>query len=544
MAARRTPLMWSLIWSRYLPLNLSVLGLAAFTFLGVTRHPDYFWALVLFVPLCVVALGDLIQPGHAILRNYPLIGHLRFILESFRPEIRQYLIEDDRDPVPFSREQRALVYRRAKNVLDKQPFGTMLDVDAPGYAWMAHSIKAIDLEENDFRISIGGPACRRPYSSSILNISGTSFGAVSSNAVQALNLGAKIGGFAHNTGEGSVSVHHRKFGGDLIWQIATGYFGCRAPDGRFDPEAFKRQAADPQVKMIEIKLSQGAKPGHGGVLPKAKITKEIALARGIGRDGDCVSPPSHSEFSTPLEFCAFIDRLRTLADGKPIGVKLCVGHRFEFLALIKAMLQTGVTPDFIVVDGKEGGTGAAPSELTNHVGLPLTEGLTFVNDALVGAGLKNAIKLGASGKIITAFDICRAFALGADFIMSARGFMFSLGCIQARNCHSNACPSGVATQNFWRRRALVVSDKSKRVASFHKNTMKAVAQVLGAAGLSHPQQIKPMHLHFRHETGQVIRGDEAYGKIAPGALLVDDADGALGREWRRARAESFDPVEI
>ena len=536
--------MWSLIWSRYLTLNLTVLGFIAFTILGATRNHDYFWALIAFAPLVVLGLGDLIQPGHAILRNYPIIGHMRFILESFRPEIRQYLIEDERDAVPFSREQRALVYRRAKNVLDKQPFGTVLDVDAPGFAWMAHSIRAIDLHTHDFRVSIGGPQCRQPYSASILNISGTSFGAVSANAVMALNLGAKLGGFAQNTGEGSISRHHRKYGGDIIWQIATGYFGCRAADGRFDPEAFRRQAADPQVKMIEIKLSQGAKPGHGGVLPKAKISKEISITRGVSRDRDCVSPPSHSEFSTPLEFCAFVDRLRTLSDGKPIGVKLCIGHRFEFLALIKAMLQTGVSPDFIVIDGKEGGTGAAPSELTNHVGLPLAEALAFANDALTGAGLKGTVKLGASGKMITAFDICRAFAMGADFVMAARGFMFSLGCIQARNCHSNHCPTGVTTQNWWRQRALVVSDKSKRVASFHRNTMKAVAQVLGAAGLSHPQQMKPMHLHFRHETGMVVRGDEVYGRVSPGALLIDGADGALGREWLRAQTDTFDPRDL
>src|SRR5579862_1338473 len=450
----------SLVLSRYFVFQLIIVLSLVAAGLGVVLGPWWFAALIVLLPLVGVGVHDLIQRPHAVLRNYPVIGHIRFLLESIRPELRQYLIEDERDPVPFSREQRALVYQRAKNVLDKQPFGTVLDTRAPGYGWISHSIRPVEIKDRNFRVTIGGPDCTRPYSASVLNISGTSFGAVSANAIMALNRGAQLGGFAHNTGEGSISAYHRKFGGDVVWQVATGYFGCRTKDGRFDPASFAKQAANPQVKMIEIKLSQGAKPGHGGVLPRAKITAEIARTRGVRRDQDCVSPANHSEFSTPLEFVEFIRRLRTLADGKPVGMKLCVGHRFEFLGLVKAMLATNITPDFIVIDGKEGGTGAAPVEFINHVGMPLVEGLSFVHNALVGTGLRERIKLGASGKIISAYDICRAAALGADYVMSARGFMFAIGCIQSRSCHTNRCPTGVATQDRNRQRALVVSDKA------------------------------------------------------------------------------------
>jgi glutamate synthase domain-containing protein 2 len=402
----------------------------------------------------------------------------------------------------------------------------------------------LEIDDSNFRVTIGGPDCTKPYSASVFNISGTSFGAVSANAIMALNRGAKLGGFAHNTGEGSISSYHRKHGGDVIWQVATGYFGCRTKDGRFDPVSFAKQAASPQIKMIEIKLSQGAKPGHGGVLPRAKITAEIARTRGVSRDRDCVSPANHSEFSTPLEFVAFVKRLRDLSGGKPIGMKLCIGHRFEFLALLKAMLATDITPDFIVIDGKEGGTGAAPVEFVNHVGMPLADGLSFVHNALVATRLRDRIKLGASGKIITAYDICRTIALGADYVMSARGFMFAIGCIQSRSCHTNRCPTGVATQDPNRQRALVVSDKSKRVANFHKNTLKALGEVLGAAGLSHPHELKPWHLRIRHADGHVLRGDMIYTPLEHGAFLGDEIDGELGLEWARAQAESFEPVTL
>lgn len=533
----------ALLLSRYMIWRIVILSAAIFAALGAYRNPAFYWPLVALGPLALVGLYDVLQPSHAVLRNYPIIGHIRFMLEAIRPELRQYLIEDERDPVPFSREQRALVYQRAKNVLDKQPFGTVRDVNAAGFGFISHSIRPLELKDSDFRVTIGGPDCSRPYQASLLNISGTSFGAVSANAIMALNRGAKLGNFAHNTGEGSISRYHRKYGGDIIWQVATGYFGCRTKDGRFDPASFAKQAQDPQVKMIEIKLSQGAKPGHGGVLPKAKISQEIARTRGVGRDRDCVSPANHSEFATPLEFTAFVKRLRELADGKPIGMKLCVGHRYEFLALVKAMLATGITPDFIVIDGKEGGTGAAPVEFVTHVGMPLADGLSFVHNALLGANLRDRVKLGASGKIISAYDISRAMALGADYVMSARGFMFAVGCIQSRSCHTNRCPTGVATQDPGRQRALVVRDKARRAANFHRNTLKALAEVLGAAGLAHPRQIKPWHLHVRRADGKVLRGDAAFPQLEPGALLRGAVEGELAQEWERAQAESFAPKD-
>jgi glutamate synthase domain-containing protein 2 len=510
--------------------------------LGTLGDRVFYWPLVALVPLSLVGLHDVLQTRHSILRNYPVIGHIRFLFEAIRPEIRQYLIEDERDPVPYSREQRALVYQRSKNVLDTKPFGTVLDVTAPGYGWISHSIRPADVASSDFRVTVGGPGCTQPYSASVFNISGTSFGAVSANAIMALNRGAKAGNFAHNTGEGSLSRYHRKYGGDIIWQIATGYFGCRTKDGRFDPESFAAQAANPQIKMIEVKLSQGAKPGHGGVLPKAKITAEIARTRGVPRDRDCVSPSRHSEFATPLEFVAFIDRLRGLAKGKPVGMKLCVGHRFEFFAIVKAMLATGITPDFIVVDGKEGGTGAAPVEFVNHVGMPMADGLSFVHNTLVGADLRDKVKVGASGRIISAYDVLRACALGADFVLAARAFMFAVGCVQARSCHTNRCPTGVATQDKGRQRALVVRDKYKRVANFHHNTLDAVAEVVAAAGLSHPHEIKPWHLRLRRADGRVLRGDRVYMSLAPGALLRGAMDDELKQEWMRAQAESFEPL--
>lgn len=527
--------------SRFFVFNLTIALTVLFLALGVAIGPDFAWPLVLLLPLSLLGVYDLIQPQHSILRNYPLMGHFRFIFEYIRPEIRQYLIEDERDPLPFSRDQRAIVYQRAKNASDMRPFGTVLDTGAIGYGWVSHSVMPVEIENADFRITIGGSECTQPYNASILNISGMSFGAIGRNAILALNTGAKAGGFAHDTGEGSISPYHREGGGDIIWQIATGYFGCRTPEGRFDPDLFAKTAADPQVKMIELKLSQGAKPGHGGVLPKAKITPEIAATRLIDATHDCISPSRHSAFSTPLEMLHFIRQLRALSGGKPVGIKMCVGHRFEVLALIKAMLETGIRPDFIVIDGGEGGTGAAPMELSNHVGLPLTEGLSFMHNVLTAAGLRDDLKLGASGKMISAFDFCRIHALGADYVMAARAFMFSLGCVQARACHTNKCPTGITTQDKHRQRALVVADKAPRVASYHRNTLGAIAQVIGAAGLSHPQDLRPWHIHIRSATGAVVRGDAAYPHLPRGALLSGEVDERLKREWDRAAADSFMP---
>jgi len=531
-----------LVLSRYFVFQLIVVLAAAAVWLGLALSPWWFGGLIVLLPLICVGVHDLAQPSHAVLRNYPVIGHIRFLLEAIRPELRQYLIEDERDPVPFSREHRALVYRRAKNVQDSQPMGTVKDVNAVGYGWISHSIRPLTITDPEFRLQIGGPDCRLPYSASVLNISGTSFGAMGANAITAFNMGARLGGFAHNTGEGSISPYHRRGGGDIIWQIATGYFGCRTPDGQFDPQAFRRQAAEPQVKMIEVKLSQGAKPGHGGVLPKAKITAEIAATRGVARDRDCVSPAAHSAFSTPLQLIGFLRQLRELADGKPVGLKMAVGHRYEFLSIVKAMLETGCTPDFIVIDGGEGGTGSAPAELSNHVGLPLSEGLSFAHNALVGAGLRDRIRLGASGKLVTAYDLFRIFSIGADYAMAARSFMFAAGCIQSRSCHSNHCPTGLATQDPLRQRALVVEDKAPRVASYHRNTLRALAELLGAAGLRHPGEIKPWHLQIRHQSGAIVRGDDVYPPVKPGVLLVDGVEGDLGQEWARAQADSFAPA--
>jgi glutamate synthase domain-containing protein 2 len=502
-------------------------------------------ALIAFFGLLVlVGSYDMVQKRHAVLRNYPILGHIRYFFEMIRPEIRQYLIEDDQDEVPFSRDARAIVYQRAKNVEDKRAFGTKMAVYASGYQWLTHSIKPKIIEDTDFRITIGGPDCKRPYNASIYNISAMSFGALSANAILALNKGAKMGGFAHDTGEGGISKYHREGGGDLIFEVGTGYFGCRDEAGNFSPERFAEVAADEQVKMIEIKLSQGAKPGQGGVLPAAKITAEIAEARGIPMGKTCRSPASHSAFDTPLEMMQFIKQLRDLAGGKPIGFKLCIGHRREFMCIARAMLETGITPDFIVIDGKEGGTGAAPLEFANHMGMPLVEGLTFAHNTLRGVGLREQISLGASGKLIHAFDIARTLALGADWCNSARGFMFAIGCIQAQACHTNHCPTGVTTQDPWRQNALDPVSKAQRVANFHRNSLKALGDMTGAAGLDHPCKFQPHHLMMREKDRDMVTGQEVYPYMPEGFLLREDDDrfGYLSR-WRRSSSASFDPFD-
>lgn len=526
-----------------------------FCFAGVVLF-GAFWAagwlfssvfVIVFAGLFVVGLRDLVQTRHSILRNYPIIGHLRFFFEEIRPEMRQYLIESDSEELPFSRETRSLVYQRAKGAEDKKPFGTSERVYDAGYAWVTHSVAPKVIHDTDFRVLVGGPDCRQPYSASIYNISAMSFGALSANAIQALNSGARQGGFAHDTGEGGISAHHRQHGGDLIYQVASGYFGCRDDQGRFDPEKFQKQASDPQIKMIELKLSQGAKPGHGGMLPAAKISPEIAEARGIPMGVDCISPPSHSSFSTPIEMMEFIGKLRELSDGKPVGFKLCIGHRREFMCIVKAMLHTGITPDFIVVDGKEGGTGSAPLEFASRVGMPMREGLHFVHNTLRGAGLRDRIKICAAGKIVTAFDIARALALGADWCNSARGFMFAIGCIQSQACHTNACPVGIATQDKLRQRALDTGDKAQRVARFHRNTLHALGEIAGAAGLMHPIDFLPYHFMFRHNDGTFQDGNEAFPYMPEGFLFSDQVSEELDvwrRRWNRAMAETFAPKEI
>ena len=500
---------------------------------------------LVFGGLSAVGIYDVTQTKHAILRNYPVLGHMRFIFEGIRPEIRQYLIESDQDEEPFSRDARSLVYQRAKGQEDARPFGTRLRVYDSGYSWITHSIKPVHIEDHNFRVQIGGKDCKQPYSASLYNISAMSFGSLSGNAIKALNTGAKLGGFAHDTGEGSVSVHHKAGGGDLIYQVASGYFGARAADGSFDPDKFAKTASLDQVKMIELKLSQGAKPGHGGMLPASKINAEIAEARGIPEGEDCVSPAAHSAFTTPIEMMEFIAKLRDLSGGKPVGFKLCIGHQREFMCMVKAMLATGITPDFIVVDGAEGGTGAAPVEFSNHVGMPMVEGLIFVHNTLRGAGLRDQIKVGTAGKVVSAYHVARALALGADWCNSARGFMFAVGCIQAQACHTNHCPVGVATQDPMRQRALNVNDKSERVARFHQETMKALAEMTGAAGLDHPNKFLPHHLMIRPSDKSMVQGDEICGYLPEGYLLDDDAPDYRGNKtrWARASAESFAPPE-
>jgi glutamate synthase domain-containing protein 2 len=482
-----------------------------------------------------------------VLRNYPVIGHLRFLLEFIRPEIRQYFIESDHEAAPFSRQQRSLVYQRAKGDADKRPFGTQLDVHAIGYEWINHSMAPTHIASHDFRITIGdgGTSCTQPYSASVFNISAMSFGALSANAVLALNGGAKRGNFAHDTGEGSISEHHRVHGGDLIWEIGSGYFGCRNDDGSFSEERFTANALDPQVKMIELKLSQGAKPGHGGVLPGPKVTPEIAAARGVPVGVDCVSPASHGAFSNPVEMMQFIDRLRRLSGGKPTGFKLCIGHPWEWFAICKAMLETGLLPDFIVVDGAEGGTGAAPLEFTDHVGAPLQEGLLFVHNTLVGMNLRQRIRLGAAGKVVSAFDIARCMALGADWCNSARGFMFALGCIQAQTCHTGTCPTGVTTQDPLRQQALVVPTKTERVWRFHQHTLMALKELVQAAGLQHPGEVTASHIVRRAAQGDVRLLANQLPFLKPGALLAAlEGRGEWPHKvyrlyWPVARSDSF-----
>lgn len=499
---------------------------------------------VIFSALALLGLWDLCQVQHSILRNYPVIGHMRWVFEGIRPEIRQYLIESDKDEEPFNRDERSLVYQRAKGVEDKRPFGTRLDVYRPGFAWLTHSIAGKHIDDSNFRVLVGGPDCEKPYRASLYNISAMSFGALSGNAILALNTGAKAGGFAHDTGEGGISSYHRQGGGDLIYEIGTGYFGCRDDAGDFAPDKFAEQAAGPQVKMIEVKLSQGAKPGHGGMLPAAKITSQIAQARGVPLGIDCISPPYHSAFTTPIEFCRFLGDLRQLSGGKPVGFKLCIGHRREFMCIVKAMLETKIVPDFIVVDGKEGGTGAAPLEFANHIGMPLIEGLTFVHNTLLGAGLRDRIKLGASGKLVTSFDIARACALGADWCNSARGYMFAIGCIQAQSCHTNTCPTGVATQDPLRQRALDPVEKADRVARFHANTLRAVADIIGAAGLEAPAELQPRHFNIRQNSGETVTGDIAYKELPAGCLIAATCpDENYTRRWAVASAESFSVID-
>jgi len=491
-------------------------------------------AIWLFLPLFMLiflGLYDMIQRRHTLLRLYPVIGHFRYLFESVRKEIQQYFVETDTSGQPVSREFRSLVYQRAKGVRDTRPFGTIFDVYRDGCEWINHSLAPAEITPHDPRIVFGDGACAQPYAASPLNISAMSFGALSKHAIMALNKGAKLGGFAHNTGEGGLSPYHLEYGADVIWQIGTGYFGCRDAEGGFDAEKFELSACLPSVKMIEIKLSQGAKPGHGGILPAAKLTEEIAAIRHVPLGHDVISPPAHSAFDSPAGLLRFVVHLRELSAGKPVGFKLCVGHWSEFLGICKAMLETGITPDFITVDGSEGGTGAAPVELANSVGTPLLDGLVFVNRALQGVGLRTNIRIIAAGKVMSAFHLIRLLALGADTVNAARAMMFALGCIQSRSCNTDKCPTGIATQDPARYKALDVAQKGVRVANYHKAMIENLLELLAAAGLEKLEDLKPSHIYHR-VSGTVVRHyDDMYPPIPDGCLLNPSS---IPEDWKVA----------
>lgn len=518
-----------------------ILLVAAAILLGLLlpANPWVIWLLAPVIVLLGVAAWDLLQTKHTLRRNYPIIAHIRWFFEDLRPYLRSYIVESDLDGRPFNHNDRALVYARAKDDNSSHPFGTELNVYSEEYDWLNHSIVPNERAAEEFRVNVGGPQCKRPYSAAILNISAMSFGSLGAKAIETLNLGARQGGFYHDTGEGGFSSYHAKHGGDIVWEIGSGYFGCRTDDGNFDPEKFAQTATLDQVKMIEIKLSQGAKPGHGGMLPGAKVTAEIAATRHIPVGKDCISPAAHTAFTTPLEMLDFVQQLRSLSGGKPVGIKLCVGQPHEVFAVMKAMLQSGIKLDFIIVDGGEGGTGAAPVELSDRVGMPLREGLILVNNALIGAGLRRDIRLAASGKVISGASLAMNAALGADWSNAARGFMFSLGCVQSLQCHTGKCPTGIATQSASRQRGLVVEDKAERVSRFQKQTAAALRDIVVSMGLDTPSQIRPHHLHERLNAVKSSSIDQIYPFLKANALIDAPEGTPYARFWAAAQAESF-----
>lgn len=518
---------------------ITVLLTSAITIaLTVTVSPWWLVAAVPLTALCAVGIVDVTQRHNNILRNYPILGHARFALLAIRPEIQQYFIERDHDGRPFDRDTRALIYARAGGTHEEQPFGTELDVSENEFEFVVHSLAPADLPAQPHRVRIGGPQCAHPYDMALLNVSAMSFGSLGKNAILALNGGAKRGGFAHDTGEGGLSRYHLEPGGDLVWEIGSGYFGCRNPDGTFDIAQFADKAATPSVKCISIKLSQGAKPGLGGVMPAAKMTAEIAEARGTPAHQKCVSPPRHSAFSTPTGLLEFVAQLRERSGGKPTGFKLCVGSRVEFLAICKAIHATGIMPDFIVVDGSEGGTGAAPLEFEDRVGRPLTEGLLIVRNALVGTGLKEHVAIGVSGKVATGFDIVKRIAQGADYTNSARAMMMALGCIQAQRCQTNTCPVGIATQDPKRERGLDVVDKAESVYRYQKATVESANHLIAALGLTSPTELRPSHLMTMVDSSHSRPFDRINDYLATNELL-DGPPGDWAEDWRVASPDRF-----
>ncbi|RKF19053.1 FMN-binding glutamate synthase family protein [Altericroceibacterium spongiae] len=526
------------LFRRFIPLAvLAVLSLAALLYAG-----HALWSLIILLPLLGIALWDSFQQKHTLRRNYPLIARFRWMMEDLRPFLRSYIVESDLEGRPFNHDERALIYARAKGELDSHPFGTELDVYSDEYEWLNHSIKPKEDLPKEWRAKVGSTQCTKPYNASLLNISAMSFGALSANAIMALNKGAKIGNFYHDTGEGGLSRYHKSHGGDLVWELGSGYFGCRTDDGQFCPDRFQETAQNDQVRMIEIKLSQGAKPGHGGMLPGSKVTQEIADARQVPKGKDCVSPAGHSAFGTPIEMVEWAARLRDLSGGKPVGIKLCVGQPHEVFAVMKAMLETGIRLDFITVDGAEGGTGAAPVELSNRVGLPLREGVIMVRNALIGCDLKDEVKIAASGKVHSGADMAMQMGLGADWCNAARAFMFALGCVQSMRCHTDTCPTGIATQDMTRQRGLVVEDKASRVARYQKETLRGLHQIVVAMGLDTPWEIKPTHIGQRWNTVRSDSIDQFYEFLTRGALLKDADSTQYSRHWKAAQAASFRPV--
>lgn len=502
------------------------------------------WSLVtLIVCLPIIVLGayDWFQERFTLMRNYPVAARIRWVFYDLRPFLRQYIVEDDLEGTPYSFEARNLVHSRARGKTDTHPFGSERNMGESGYSWISHSMAPTSEPELHPRVSVGNAQTGKPYSASILNISAMSFGALSARAIEALNLGASLGNFYHDTGEGGLSEYHLKHGGDIVWELGTGYFGCRDRNGRFEPGKFADNAQRDAVKMTEIKLSQGAKPGHGGLLPADKVTQEIAEARQVEAFKDCLSPRAHSAFSTPVELLEFAARMRDLSGGKPVGLKLCVGQPHELMALMKAMLKTGIWPEFIVVDGAEGGTGAAPLELSDWVGMPLIEGLVLVRNALVGTGLRKHVRLAASGKVYSAMGLARNLALGADWCNAARAFMFSIGCIQAKRCHLGTCPTGVTTQDRWRQRGLVVDVQSQHAARFHEKTLASLADIVAAAGLAHPRDLEPHHLTTRLSAAEAKPMGNLHTFLPENILIDAPEETAYAAWWRAADAQSFKP---
>ncbi|MDF2180249.1 FMN-binding glutamate synthase family protein [Aliiglaciecola sp. CAU 1673] len=527
-----------------LPFFVLHLLLALFVLLLAQAWPGFIWLMLVLAFTFAIGLYDLVQTRHSIRRNFPLIGRMRWLMESLRPFARQYFVESDIDGTPISRMFRSIVYQRAKGVQDSLPYGTRMDTNQNGYEWIGHSIAALHIKDlnTDPKVSIGGPDCTQPYQASILNISAMSFGALSGNAITALNKGAKIGGFYHNTGEGGLSDYHLSHGADLVWQIGTAYFGCRDAQGQFSPDTFKRKAQLEQVKMIELKLSQGAKPGHGGILPAEKNSEEIARIRLVTPHTEVISPSAHSTFHSPIGLLRFIKQLRELAGGKPVGFKLCIGRRSEFIAICKAMVQSGIKPDFITVDGGEGGTGAAPLEYSNSVGMPLRDAIAFVDDCLVGFDLRDDIRVIASGKVLSAFHLVKYLGLGADLCNSARGMMLALGCVHSLICNTNRCPTGITTQDPRLTRGLDVTDKGQRVARFHLQTVRAAVDTSSSSGLSTPGEITRTHLFRRVNQERVMRFDKLYPYPAPGAFMQDEPPETYRHDIEEARTDSFLPV--